>query len=89
MTTWHTLYITDKTGRKFWNTQASSMALAGEIRTLKRHLTGIVQGSKAYQAVTVDRDSIMLMVDGVVWGDAADTVDNTLDSDELLAMLQE
>ena len=79
MTDWHNVYITDKTGKKFFNTQASPMSTMSEIRNLTRHLEAIKAGSKLYAKVGVDQDSAVLMLDGTQYK----TVDDILDDDLL------
>jgi hypothetical protein len=59
---WHNLYITDKTGKKFFNTQASPMSTMSEIKNLNRHMEAIKAGKKGYEFV--DRESAVLMLDG-------------------------
>ena len=84
MNDWHSIYITDKTGKKFFSTQASPMSTMSEIRNLTRHLEAIKAGSKFYAKVNIDQATAVLMLDGTQYK----TVDDILD-DDLLAELFE
>ena len=81
MNDWHNVYITDKTGQKFFNTNASPMSTMSEIRNLTRHLEAIKANAKGYEFV--DSASAMLMLDGEPYG----MIDDILDDDSLLAEL--
>lgn len=80
---WHTIYITDVTGKKFFNTQASPMSTASEIKNIKRHLDAIKAGSKAYDKVGIDKASAQLMLDDSPY----QTIDDILDDDLLNELL--
>ena len=82
MNDWHNVYITDKTGQKFFTTNANPMSAMSEIRNLTRHLEAIKANSKGYEFV--DSTSAMLMLDGEPYG----MIDDILD-DDLLAELFE
>jgi hypothetical protein len=45
------LYITDKTGKKFWNTSVSVEWSQGERNNLNRHLQAIKSGNRNYAFV--------------------------------------
>lgn len=77
MNTWHNIYITDFTGAKFFNTNASPMATASEIKNITRHLDAIKAGAASHQNVRVDRDSAVLMLDGIPYGTTS--IDDILD----------
>lgn len=62
MNDWHNIYITDKSGDKFFNTDASPMATASEIKNLTRHLDKIKASVKGYEFA--DSDSAILILDG-------------------------
>jgi hypothetical protein len=79
MNDWHNIHITDKTGEKFFNTDAS-MSTMSEIRNLIRHLDAIKAGSKGYEFV--DSATAILMLDGQTY----QTLEDILD-DDLLAEL--
>jgi hypothetical protein len=79
---WHNLYITDKTGKKYWSTTCEPYALTSEINNLTRHLDNIAKGSDAYSFV--DASSAVLVVDGQVYSYAQDTTENTMSDDDLL-----
>lgn len=80
MEKWHNIHITDKTGGKFFDTTASPMSTASEIRNLQRH---IKQAEKApWRYLFLDVPSIKLIVDGEPYGD----IDSILD-DDLLNLL--
>lgn len=76
MDTWHNIYITDKTGKKFFNTNASPMSTASEIRNLTRHLEAIKANKKGYEFV--DTNTAVLMLDNTPYGAV------TYSDDELL-----
>ena len=83
MTTWHNVYITDKTGQKFFNTNASPMSTMSEIKNLTRHIDAIKSGSKGYDFI--DKETAQLMLDGTPYGIVSDAeLDNIFDElDEL------
>ncbi len=78
--TWHNLYITDKSGRKMWNTTASPMSTQSEIRNLKRHLEAAATHPAKY--TSLDLATAVIMLDGQVYGEAL-----TMSDEELLAQL--
>ena len=80
--TWHNLHITDKTGKKFFNTDASPMSTMSEIRNLQRHLEAIKANAKGYEFV--DSASATLMLDGEPYGTMMDDI---LDDDLLAELL--
>jgi hypothetical protein len=55
------LYITDKTGKKFWNTSCGAGYSSGERHNLKQHLARIKEGHKAYAKCGVDRETARLV----------------------------
>lgn len=84
MDKWHSIYITDKTGKKFFNTNASPMATMSEIRNLTRHLDAIKQGVKQYENIGIDAVTAILMLDGEEYK----SIDSILDDDDdLLSQL--
>lgn len=82
MNDWHNIYITDKTGKKFFNTNASPMSTMSEVRNLKRHLEAIKSNNPAYTKVGVDQASAALMLDGSPYQSMEEILD-----DDLLAEL--
>ena len=82
MNDWHNIYITDKTGEKFFSTQASPMATMSEIRNIKRHLEAIKSNSPAYAKVKIDQASAVLMLDDKPYQSMEEILD-----DDLLAEL--
>ncbi len=80
MNDWHNVYITDKTGKKGFNTVASPMSTMSEIRNLKRHIEQVKRHPEHYKSFDVD--SMVLMIDGVPYGEPQNMTD-----DELLAKL--
>lgn len=74
---WHTIYITDCTSKKFFNTQASPMSTASEIKNISRHLEVIKAGKNGY--AFIDKASAQLMLDGSPY----QTIDDILDDDLL------
>ena len=77
---WSNVYITDKTGKKFFNNISSPMATIGAIRDLSRH----IENSKKYPAQYhfLDIPTAQVMVNGVPYG-----YENNMSADELLAEL--
>ena len=82
MNDWHNVYITDKTGQKFFNTNASHMSTMSEVRNLNRHLEAIKANAKGYEFV--DSASATLMLDGEPYGTMMDDI---LDDDLLAELL--
>jgi uncharacterized protein YqgV (UPF0045/DUF77 family) len=83
MNDWHNIYITDKTGKKFFNTSASPMSTMSEIRHLTRHLEAIKAGNAAYAKVGIDQATAKLMLDDEPY----QSMEEILDDDDLLAEL--
>ncbi len=65
MTTWHNVYITDNTGKKFFNTHAA-LGVVSEIKNLTRHMEAIKANAKGYDFI--DKESAQLMLDDVPYG---------------------
>lgn len=82
MDNWHNVYITDKTGKKFFNTSASPMSTMSEIRNLTRHLEAIKLGDEAYAKVGIDQATVKLMLDDEPYQSMEEILD-----DDLLAEL--
>jgi hypothetical protein len=78
---WHNIYITDCTGKKFFNTNASPISTMSEIRNLKRHLEAIKAGKLAYAKVGIDKDTAVLMLDDTVYQSMDDILDDDLLND--------
>lgn len=83
MKDWHIIYITDKTGVKFFKTTASPMSTMSEIRNLSRHLEAIKAKHPSWAMVGIDASTAVLMLDGEPWLSLDDILD-----DDLLAMLE-
>jgi uncharacterized protein YqgV (UPF0045/DUF77 family) len=81
MDNWHNIYITDCTGKKFFNTNASPMSTMSEIRNLKRHLDAIKSGKLAYARVGIDKDTAVLMFDDTPYQSMDDILDDDLLND--------
>ena len=73
---WHTIYITDCTGKKFFNTQAFPMSTASEIKNISRHLDAIKAGNNGY--AFIDKVSAVLMLDGSPYMSVDDICDDDL-----------
>lgn len=58
------LYITDNTGKKFWNTSCGAGYSSGEEHNLRGHLARIKEGHKAYAKCGVDRESARFVYEG-------------------------
>lgn len=67
--TWHNLYITDKYGNKYFNTDASPMSTMSEIRNLTQHIKRARKFPEHYKFLDVHTARIML--DGEVYGETA------------------
>lgn len=74
---WHNVYLTDKSGKKMWDTTASPMSTDSEIRNLKRHLEMAAKHPARYSFL--DLATARIMVDGEPLIEMSD--------DELLAEL--
>lgn len=85
MNNWHNIYITDKTGKKFFNTEASPLSTMSEIRNLSRHLEAIRANNPHYTKVGIDAASAVLMLDGTQY----QTMNDILDDDLLNELLGE
>lgn len=85
MSDWHNIYLTDKTGQKFFNTTASPMSTMSEIRNITRHLDAIKAGNQNYINVKIDKESAVLMLDGTPY----QSIDDILDDDLLNELLGE
>ena len=83
MTTWHNVYLTDKTGKKFWNETVCSSGTMSAIRNLTRHLEAIKSNDKVYSKIDIDSQSAMLMLDDGPY----QSIDDILDDDALLSEL--
>ena len=87
------LYITDKTGRKRWNTHCGYGFHEGEQRNLQRHLDNLKARHPAYAKVDIDLESakLVLEVDGTVLYDSSDrfTVADQQLLDELAESLKD
>lgn len=85
---WHTLYITDKSGKAMFKTTASPLSTMSEIRNLSRHIEAIKIKAKGYEFA--DAETAVLMLDGVVYKgeNVQASLDDILSDDELLAMLE-
>ncbi len=77
---WHNIYITDKSGRKMWNTTASPMSTMSEIKNMQRHLTAAAKHPEHYR--NLDLATAVIMLDGTVYGEAL-----TMTDEELLTAL--
>ena len=81
MNDWHNIYITDKSGNKFFNTDASPMATASEIKNLTRHLDKIKASVKGYEFA--DSQTATMMLDDTPYK----AMSEILDDDDLLLEL--
>jgi hypothetical protein len=55
------LYLTDKTGKRFWNTSCGAGYSSGERHNLKAHLARIKAGHPAYAKCEIDRETARLV----------------------------
>jgi hypothetical protein len=58
------LCLTDKTGKRFWNTSCGAGYSSGEEHNLKGHLARIKAGHKAYANCGIDRESARFVYEG-------------------------
>lgn len=58
------MYLTDKTGKRFWNTICGFGYSSGEEHNLKAHLARIKAGHKAYAKCEIDRESARFVYEG-------------------------
>lgn len=77
---WGNVYITDKTGRKMFNTVASPMSIMSEVKNLTRHIENARKYPAQYKFM--DIASAQVMLDGEPYG-----AQNSMSDDELLAAL--
>jgi hypothetical protein len=63
-----TMYLTDKTGARFWETHCGAGYSSGERHNLRQHLARIKEGHKAYANCKIDRETARFV-------DANDDVD--------------
>lgn len=57
---WHNIYITDKTGKKYFNTTASPLSAMSEIRNLENHLKQAEKYPDKYKFLDIETAVIML-----------------------------
>lgn len=77
---WGNVYITDKTGKKMFDTMASPMSINSEVKNLIRHIENAHKYPTQYKFM--DIATAQVMVDGEPYGAQSDMSD-----DELLAAL--
>ena len=70
MEAWNNIYITDKSGKKFFSTTASPMATMSEIRNITRHLNA---GASSF-----DKATALLMMNGEPYVDGQQMSDDEL-----------
>ena len=58
------LYLTDKTGKRFWNTSCGAGYSSGEEHNLRGHLARIKEGHTAYATCGVDRETARFVYEG-------------------------
>lgn len=78
---WHQICITDKTGQKHFNCDASPMSTMSEIHNLKRHLEQAKKNPDAYWFIDVD--TAVILLDGVPYTQTT----GDMDADALLKEL--
>lgn len=55
------IYITDKTGKKFWNTSVSAAWSSGERRNLTKHLDAIKSNHPSYAKCNIDAETARIV----------------------------
>lgn len=83
MSNWNNVYITDKTGRKMWNTTASPMSTLSELKNLQMHIVVAQERPHLYKFLDVATAKVML--NGIPYVQEPVNLDMT--NDELLAEL--
>ncbi len=73
---WHDVCITDKTDKKFFNTIASPMSTASEIKNLKRHLQQAKIVPHRYKFLDVE--SAVILLDGTPYDTPVDDLDKMM-----------
>lgn len=63
---WHEIWITDHSGKKFWNTSASSLGTQAELRNMQRRLDQIMKNG-GYMP-EIDSTTAGIMLDGKPFG---------------------
>ena len=58
------LYLTDKTGKRFWNTSCGAGYSSGEEHNLKAHLARIKAGHPAYAKCGIDAATARFVYEG-------------------------
>jgi hypothetical protein len=76
------IYITDKNGKRHWNTHVSAGWAAGERNNIARHLAAIKLNDPAYAACGIDPATAKMV-------EELDKDEIELTDDELLAALAE
>ena len=66
------IYITDKTGKKGWNTNVTERYASGERANINRHFQNILNGHPAYAKCGYDVESLMLVEEKDSFGDGPD-----------------
>lgn len=57
------IYITDKSGKRFWNTDVDALYAQGERKNLNRHLAAIKARHPAYAKIAIDRATAEIIED--------------------------
>jgi hypothetical protein len=83
------IFITDKTGRRFWNTNVSAAWAQGERKNLSRHLDMIKARHPSYAKCRVDADTARMVEELDARDAAAADISDLADmsDDDLLAEL--
>ena len=55
------IFITDKTGKRFWNTNVSVGFAQGERKNLARHLSMIKANNPSYARIGIDIDTVKIV----------------------------
>lgn len=69
-----TLYLTDKTGTRFWETHCGLGYSSGEEHNLKRHLAYIKSGNPAYAKCKIDAETARFVYEGEAVDLSADAI---------------
>lgn len=60
MSDWSNVYLTDKSGKKFFNTVASPMSTESEVRNLKRQLENAKMYPDMYKFLDISTAKVMV-----------------------------
>lgn len=57
---WNNIYISDKTGEKFFNTTASELSTQSEVKNLNRHLDNAIKNPDLYKFLDIETAKVFI-----------------------------